>query len=107
MKKSALYSIITFLFLSLSACSTWVQLTAEGQVVRILDANQATNCGRIGNARAQTMNKILFIERNRQRLEDELRTLARNEGGRIGGNVVVAESEIADGSQNFGVFSCP
>ena len=107
MKTQTKFLLSAVLLLLFSACSSWVQLTAEGQVVRIMDANQLANCGRIGRASAQTMNEILFVERNRGRLEDELRTLARNEGGRMGGNVIVAESEISDGSQQFGVYSCP
>jgi hypothetical protein len=107
MKKLTQYSLFAVSVSLLSACASWVQLTAEGQVVRILDANQVSNCGRIGSASSQSMDEILFLDRNQQRLEDELRTLARNEGGRMGGNVIVAESDIVDGQQHFGVYSCP
>ena len=93
--------------LTLSNCaSTWVQLTPEGEKVVQLPLANVSNCTRIGSTRSSTLNKMLFLERNRAKLELELVTLARNEAGTTGGNAIVAESEIADGQQRFGVYRC-
>jgi hypothetical protein len=54
----------------------------------------------------QTLGKIVVVERGSQRLQDELLTLARNEAADLGGDTVVPESLIADGSQVFGVYRC-
>ncbi|MFT4861954.1 MAG: hypothetical protein ACI95C_001166 [Pseudohongiellaceae bacterium] len=99
--------IATTLVLALSNCSSsWVQLTIEGEGVIQLPLASASNCTRIGSTRSSTLNKMLFLDRNRVRLELELVTLARNEAGTMGGDAVVAESAIADGQQRFGVYRC-
>jgi Domain of unknown function (DUF4156) len=91
---------------ALSSC-TWVQLTTEGEGVSLYTADRTANCQRIGRATAKTLGSIVTVERGGQRLQDELLTLARNEAGRMGGNVIVPESLIENGEQNYGVYNCP
>lgn len=90
----------------LISCSSWVQLTGEGESVLLLPLSGVTSCKRIGGTRSSTLNKILFKERNFTRLEEELNTLARNEAGSMGGDVIVIESPISDGNRRFGVYKC-
>jgi hypothetical protein len=91
----------------LSACSSWVQLTPQGEKVSLADtAAQVQQCSRVGRANVQTLGKILVVERGGQRLQDELLSLARNEAADLGGDTVVPESLIADGKQTFGVYRC-
>ncbi|MFK7865585.1 MAG: DUF4156 domain-containing protein [Pseudohongiellaceae bacterium] len=92
--------------LALTSCSSWVQLTAEGESVLLLPESGVASCTRIGGTRSSTLNKILFTERNKLRLEEELATLARNEAGSMGGNAISVESPISDGTQRFGVYRC-
>lgn len=92
--------------LTLSACSSWVQVTAEGQGVRVATTQDIANCTRVGTANVNAVDNIAFVQRGAARLQEELISLARNEGGRLGGNRVVPESTIADGRQTFGVFRC-
>lgn len=94
------------LALTLSAC-TWVQLTSEGEGVRLAGARLVENCDRIGSATARTLGEIVTVERGGGKLQNELLTLARNEAGRMGGNTIVPESLINDGQQAFGVYNCP
>lgn len=86
---------------------TWVQLTQEGEGVRLAGARLVTNCERIGRATARTLGEIVTVERGGGKQQAELLTLARNEAGRMGGNTIVPESLIANGEQEFGVYSCP
>ena len=90
----------------LVSCSSWVQLTSEGESVMLLPESGVASCTRVGGTRSSTLNKILFTQRNRLRLEEELATLARNEAGSMGGDAIVVESPISDGSQRFGVYRC-
>lgn len=92
--------------IALSSCSNWVQLTAAGESVLLLPESGVTSCTRVGSTRSSTLNKILFSERNRVRLEEELATLARNEAGSMGGNAITVESPISDGTRRFGVYRC-
>lgn len=94
-------------FLTFAACSSWVQLTAAGQQVEIRSISQVTNCERIGRASSSTMDRLLLVERSSERQQNELFTLARNEAGDMGGNVIVATNEVTDGQQRFDVYRCP
>ena len=95
------------ILLSLVACSSWVQLTAAGQQVEIRSLSQVSNCERIGRASSSTMDRLLFVDRPSERQQNELFTLARNEAGDMGGNVIVALNEVTDGNQRFDVYRCP
>lgn len=91
----------------LSACSSnWVQVTPEGQAVRVATTQDIAGCTRVGTANVNALDNIGFVQRGAARLQEELISLARNEGGRLGGNRVVPESTIEDGRQTFGVFRC-
>jgi hypothetical protein len=94
-------------FTALSACSTWVGLTIEGEGVRLATANAISNCSRLGRTRSHTLGRVVGVERGADRLQEELLTLARNDAGAMGGNVIVPESLIDDGEQVFGIYSCP
>jgi len=102
--KLALFLSATFL---LASCSNWVQVTSEGQSVRVVTASDVNNCIRVGNAQAQTLGRVIGLERGAERLQEELSRIARNEAGDLGGNAIVPESLIADGRQTFGVYRCP
>ena len=50
---------------------------------------------------------IATIDRNREKVGKELETLARNSAAKMGGDVIVPESEISEtGEQTFGIFDC-
>ena len=99
------FSLLTITFIS--SCSSWVQVTSEGQTVRLVAADVPTNCDRIGRVQAQTLGRIVGVERGAERLQGELAQIARNEAADAGGNTIVPESQIADGRQTFGVYICP
>lgn len=103
MTKALMISLTVIVCVS---CSSWVQLTSEGEPVLLLPESGVASCTRIGSTRSSTLNKILFSERNRARLEEELITLARNEAGSMGGDAITVESPITDGVQRFGVYRC-
>lgn len=102
MKKLLLTACVSLL---ISGC-TWVQLTTEGQGVRLAGARLVTNCDRIGRTTARTLGKIATVGRGGGKLQTELLTLARNEAGRMGGDTIVPESIVSQGEQEFGVYHC-
>ena len=91
----------------ISACSSWVQVTVEGQAVRLATATEVSSCARIGSARSKTLSRVILVERGGERLQEELLSLARNEAADLGGNTVVPESIIEVSEQSFGVYRCP
>ena len=99
------FSLLIPIFIS--SCSNWVQVTTEGQTVRLVAADVPANCDRVGRVQAQTLGRIVGIERGAERLQDELAQIARNEAADAGGNTIIPESQITDGRQTFGVYICP
>lgn len=93
--------------LLLAFCSSWVQLTDPGQQVGVRSESQVSDCQPLGRASSSTLDRLLLIERNTARQEDELLTLARNEAGDMGGNAIVPVTAAADGKQSFAVYRCP
>jgi hypothetical protein len=106
MTKGLTFALLPLALLSCGA-SNWVQLTSAGRQVTLAVPSQVTNCIRVGTSRASALNRVGFIQRGNEKLQEELVTLARNEAGDMGGNRVVAESTIVDGTQSFGVYRCP
>ncbi|MDD9890009.1 MAG: DUF4156 domain-containing protein [Gammaproteobacteria bacterium] len=98
--------LLSSIFLSVSACNSWVQVTNEGEGVRLGSSAEVANCQRLGRAQAQTLSRVVVVERGGERLQEELTRLARNEAGDMGGNVIVPESVIDEGRQSFGVYRC-
>ena len=100
--------ILSLLFvLSMTAACTWVQLTAEGRGVRLAAMSEVGGCQRLGNTTATTRSRVAIADRGSEKVQDELVTLARNEAGTIGGNVIVADGTIEEGRQRFIVYRCP
>lgn len=90
----------------LSGC-TWVPLEATGSDVQVFPQADVANCERKGKVTVTTAQRVAGIARGAEKVKLELITLARNEGGKMGGNVVSAESEPSEGRQVFGVYNCP
>lgn len=88
-----------------SGCS-WVKTTPEGEKVRVLDQDEIATCKELGNTTVSLMDKIAGIDRNPQKVEEELRILARNSAARIGGDTVVPASAVENGQQRFAVYRC-
>jgi hypothetical protein len=99
--------LLSTVIVFISGCNSWVQVTNEGESVRLGTNRDVANCQRIGRAQAQTLSRFVVVERGGERLQEELTRIARNEAGDMGGNVIIPESIIEEGRQSFGVFRCP
>ena len=96
---------IAVLTLILSACS-WVNLTSQGEKVRILSMEEVKHCKRLGKTTVSLKSKIAGIERNREKVQKELNILARNGAVDLNGDAVVALDQPVDGKQTFAVYRC-
>jgi len=99
-------SFLALTSLSLASC-TWVSLTSEGENVTVREPSGVSACERVGRVTARSRDEIATIDRSAERLQNELLVLARNEAGALGGNVIVPDSVIQEGSQVFLVYTCP
>lgn len=97
--------IVLLAAVSLSACS-WVELTPEGEVVRVMEADRVANCERVGKTNVRTTAKAVGLDRHEEKVQAELDILARNSAPAIGGDTVVRLGEPVDGAQVYEVYRC-
>jgi hypothetical protein len=88
---------------TLSSC-TYVRLTPEGENVAVLTQGEVADCVRTGTTTVEVLDKVV-INRNSDRVAQELRTLARNRAADRG-DAIVPSSAGEDGEQSFVVFRC-
>lgn len=98
-------SLILVLMFGISGCS-WVELTPEGNRVRILNASEVSSCSELGTTTVSLLAKVAGIDRDAEKVQQELNTLARNSAGKFGGDVVVPITEAANGEQSFRIYQC-
>lgn len=99
-------SLIGIMTLSIAACS-FVKLNSNAQNVTVQpQSNTFANCKSLGSTTASLWSKASTFQSD-EKMESELDTLARNEAATMGGNTVVAESEITNGQRSYKVYNCP
>jgi hypothetical protein len=89
----------------LPAC-TWVKTTPEGEKVTVADGTGVSNCERKGEVESALKSRVAGVERNATKVAGELEALARNEAAKMGGDTIVAESNVRDGKKTYGVYRC-
>ncbi|MDF2177119.1 DUF4156 domain-containing protein [Aliiglaciecola sp. CAU 1673] len=92
--------------LCLSACTS-VERVPGSEYVRLLQPSETGHCEKVGKARTKVMEKVAFVERDDEKVADELLQLARNEAVRAGGNAVAIDGDVRYGSRQFMVYRCP
>lgn len=91
---------------SISACS-WVEETASGQRVNVVGAANVTHCQKIGTTSVEVKDDlVLGLERNHEKVANELATLARNRAGENGADSIVAITPVENGKQKFAMYRC-
>jgi len=101
--------MICVLMIGLAAAAggcTWVKPTPAGESVQVASADAVGDCVRKGKVTVSLKNRVAGVERKPTKVANELATLARNEGATLGGDTVVAETAVSEGSQVFGVYQC-
>lgn len=100
--------LITTAILGLLSACTWVQLTTGGEAVQVLTVAQLNNrnCQLLGRASSTTLDRVVVVDRSDERQQRELLILARNEAANMGGNAIVPQTNVANGRQQFNVYSC-
>ena len=98
--------LLSVAVLSGAAGCTWVPLTEEGWGVEVIANNEVTDCERVGNTNGMVLRKLWFVPRRQAVVEEELETLARNEGGKLGGNTVTPMGSERNGKREFAVYVC-
>lgn len=93
--------------MSLAAACTWVEEHKGADAIRIISAEQATQCKRQGTINVQVKDKVTFVKRSSKKVLSELQTLARNEAaGMLGVDSLVPETEPQQGEQTYLAYQC-
>ena len=87
------------------AC-TWVKPTEGGAKVAVMDAAQVENCRKLGTTTTGVKHRVAGVERNREKVREELMTLGRNEAATMGGDTLVPLGPVVDGGMKFAVYRC-
>lgn len=103
MRKRLLLALL--LAAALGGC-VFVQPTVEGKKVRLLTAGEVERCRHMSTLTAQVSDRIGNIPRSREAVEDDVVQHAKNEAAAMGGDTIVAVSELKEGRQTFNVYSC-
>jgi len=98
-------AMVVLLSLYVAAC-TWVDVSPQGEKVRVLTANEVNACEHVGKTTVNTAAKLAGLERHAHKVQSELNTLARNSAVEIGGDTVVPVDTPVEGRQVFEVYRC-
>ena len=98
--------VILLVLAAITSSCTWVELTKEGKNVAVLTESQVKNCKLLGKTTVSVKADIARIERNKEKVAEELEILARNNAVDLNGDAIVAITGINKGQQVFNVYRC-
>lgn len=98
--------ILIGLSLLLGACATGIKLNEQGEKVRVLDPSEVASCRELGRTNTSVTWIVVGVERPKDVVSKELRTIARNSAARMGGDTIVPLTVIDKGQQTFVVYKC-
>ena len=88
-----------------SACQ-WVKPVDEARDVALVKPELAQDCTKISAVTVKVADSVGFINRRDSKVQEELIIMAKNEAAVVSGDIIVAEGEVVDGRQRFGIYSC-
>ncbi len=97
--------LIIAITLSTSGCSL-VKLTPQADIVRLMTAKSASHCKVLGTTTVSVLDKILFFDRDKKTMLDELEILARNSTAKMGGDTASPDGDPVGGEQSYTVYRC-
>ena len=106
MKIGAMVLVAGIGLLGLSGC-TWVKLTESGSRIRVIDSTEASSCIKKGEVSASVRDEVGPYSRNRQKVLDEVETLARNDAGGLGANAIAPLGDLDSGERRYAAYDCP
>lgn len=97
---------LTLVSLVLLTGCTFVKPTEQAVGVRVGTAAEVVNCQRLGQTSVSTLARVAGLPRYESSIQDELNTLARNSGAKMGGDTVVPAAPHEEGAQSFIIYRC-
>lgn len=104
MNRIRLFSIC-LIALYVTAC-TWVDVSEQGEKVRVMSSADVASCKRVGKTTVRTTTGLAGLDRYEDKVQAELNALARNSAVDLGGDTVVPVGTPEAGRQVFEVYRC-
>ncbi len=98
-------SIIALSSIFISGC-TFNKVTEEAQHILLVNPKHVSECERLGKTIVQMKSSFIGINVPRATVENELRNIAKNDAASMGGDTIVALTEIEAGVQTFQIYRC-
>lgn len=90
---------------AISAC-TWVKPEGKADAIALVKPAHVAECKKLGSVYSNTHHRILGLNRGKQKVSDELLTLAKNEAHSMGADTLVADTGPDNGEQRFTAYKC-
>ena len=97
--------LLVLLIGMLTACNL-VKPTDASRDVRLATYDQVEQCKKLGKATVSVLDKLGFMARSEEKIEEELRILAGNSATEMGGDTIVAAGPVSEGERPFDVYHC-
>lgn len=91
---------------ALAGCS-WIDIDPKADQVKLMTIGDIQACQKMGEVQSHVMDKVGFIERDKEAIVENLVDLAKNEAVKLGGNALVPASTLKDGKMRFWLYNCP
>lgn len=75
--------------------------------VQVLTGDRLQGCSPAGTVHVSVADRLAQLQTVEGAVQRELEALARNSALQLGGNAIVAVTEIDSGSQSFKAYRCP
>ena len=92
--------------LLMSSACRWVKPVTGADAVTLVPANLVSNCAEIGGVTVSALDKVGFLERHEDEVQEDLAALAKNHAVERGGDTIVRASMLEDGKQKFMIYKC-
>lgn len=91
---------------SIVAACTWVEPTPQGKQVRLVPQDRVADCRQVGELSTFTKAQVAGVDRNADKVRQELDTLARNEAADMDADTIVATGPVRDGRRSYLAYRC-
>ena len=99
------YYVLPLCIICLPACSG-VKPTSESNEETLVKSFNVKTCKKLGTTVATVTHKVGIITFNDDVVTEKLVILAKNRAAKMGGDSVVAQPPVLDGSMSFEIYKC-
>lgn len=99
--------VLTLGLATLPTACTWVPLETHGATVEVAAPDQnLRRCEKLAETTVSVKDEVWFVDRNRDKVAEELENLARNEAAKRNADTIQPITQPREGEQRFGIYDC-